>query len=158
MGIICRNDEELQRYLEPLRNEGKTVVTTNGCFDIFSGVHTQMLREAAGQADILVVGVNSDNSVKRWKGDNRPIRNQEERALIVSCVEGVDFVVFFDERDCTDFVRRVRPNVHVNDASYGENCVEADAVRESGGRLHLVPKFQGESNSNLVSRIRSMEL
>jgi rfaE bifunctional protein nucleotidyltransferase chain/domain len=154
MGIFCKSDEDLRSLLEPMRREGKTVVTTNGCFDLINLAHVRMIREAARQGDILVVGVNSDLSVSRWKGPNRPIRKQEERAEIVASMEGVDFVVLFDERECTEFVRRVRPDVHVNDASYGEDCVEAEAVKESGGRLHLIPKFEWESNSQLIDRIR----
>jgi len=154
MGIFCQSDEELHSYLEPLRHEGKTVVTTNGCFDLINLAHIRMLKDASKQGDILVVGVNSDESVRRWKGDNRPIRKQEERSEIVASLEMVDFVVLFDERECTEFVRRVKPDVHINDETYGENCVEAEAVKESGGRLHLIPKFEWESNSQLLQRIR----
>jgi rfaE bifunctional protein nucleotidyltransferase chain/domain len=156
MGTFCKSHEELQSFLEPLRNEGKTVVTTNGCFDLVNLAHIRMIKEAAKQADLLVVGVNSDLSVSRWKGPHRPIRKEEERAEIMAAMEDVDFVVLFDERECTEFVRRVAPDVHVNDASYGENCVEAEAVKECGGRLHLIPKFQWESNSQLIDRIREL--
>lgn len=156
MGNICKSYEELLTQLEPLRNEGKTVVTTNGCFDLINLAHVRMFKEAAAQGDILVVGLNSDLSVSRWKGPNRPIRKEEERAEIIAAMEPVDFVLLFDERECTDFVRRLAPDVHVNDASYGEDCVEAEAVKECGGRLHLVPKFQWESNTQLIDRIRKL--
>ena len=156
MGTFCKSHDELRVLLDPLRRDGKTVVTTNGCFDLINLAHVRMIKEAMRQGDILVVGVNSDLSVSRWKGPHRPIRKEEERAEILAAMEGVDFVVLFDERDCTDFVRRVAPDVHVNDASYGENCVEAGAVKECGGRLHLVPKFHWESNSQLIDRIREL--
>jgi len=157
MGIILNTQEEIDRELGEHRRNGKTIVTTNGCFDIINGSHVRMLKEAAAQGDILVVGLNSDASIQQWKGPSRPIRNQAERSEILAAIGCVDYVVFFDERDCTEFVRRIKPNIHVNDASYGENCVEAGAVRESGGKLHLIPKFEGESNSQLIERIRKLQ-
>ena len=132
------------------------MVTTNGCFDIINLAHVQMLREASEQGDILVVGVNSDDSIHKLKGPSRPIRGERERTEIVAAMEMVDFIILFDEKDSTDFVARVRPDVHVNDASYGNDCVEAKVLAEYGGRLHLVPKFEGESNSQLVERIRGL--
>lgn len=156
MGKLCRNPAELEEALEPLRQVGKQIVTTNGCFDIVSYAHLVMLRDAKSQGDILVVGVNSDESVRKLKGPTRPIRPEMERASIVAAFEFVDFVVLFDERDCTEFVTRVRPNVHVNDASYGENCIESQAVKECGGRLYLVPKFEWESNTQLLERIKTL--
>ncbi|MCA9409726.1 MAG: adenylyltransferase/cytidyltransferase family protein [Candidatus Omnitrophica bacterium] len=157
MGIVLETQEDIDRHLGEVRKQGRTIVTTNGCFDIINKSHIRMLKEAAAQGDVLVVGLNSDESIHQWKGPTRPIRNQDERAEILAAIGYVDFVVLFDERDCTEFVRRVKPDVHVNDASYGENCVEAGAVRESGGKLHLIPKFAGESNSQLIERIRKLE-
>lgn len=156
MGIFCRSNEELQTHLTALRGEGMTVVTTNGCFDIISLAHVRMLREASLQGDVLVVGINSDASIRKLKGPDRPIRKEDERAEIVAAMEMVSFVVLFDERESTSFVARVRPDVHVNDATYGEDCVEAKVLKEYGGRLHLIPKFQWESNSDLVERIRTL--
>jgi rfaE bifunctional protein nucleotidyltransferase chain/domain len=155
MGKFCQSDEELQRELEPLRQAGKVIVTTNGCFDIINLAHVRMLQTAKDQGDILVVGINSDNSIHQLKGPKRPIRSEQERVAIVAAFHSVDFVVLFEERDCTEFVSRVRPNIHVNDASYGENCVEAGAVKACGGRLYLVPKMEWESNSKLIERIRT---
>ncbi len=157
MGIILEKQEDIDRHLGELKKQGKSVVTTNGCFDIINGSHIRMLKNAASQGDVLVVGLNSDRSNPQWTGPSRPIRNEMERSEILAAIEYVDFVVLFDERDCIDFVRRVKPDVHVNDASYGENCVEAAAVKESGGKLYLIPKFEGESNSQLIERIRNLE-
>jgi len=154
MGKFCQSDEELQKELEPLRKAGKVIVTTNGCFDIISLAHVRMLEIAKEQGDILVVGINSDESIHKLKGPKRPIRPEQERMAIVAAFQMVDFAVLFDEKDCTDFVGRVRPNIHVNDASYGENCVESGAVRACGGKLFLVPKMEWESNSKLIERIR----
>lgn len=158
MGIWCQTEQELQTHLALDRGVGKRIVTTNGCFDILNYAHVRMLREARAQGDVLVVGLNSDASIQRLKGKERPIRNQIERAEILAALGMVDYVILFEERECIDFVRRVRPDVHVNDASYGENCIEADAVREGGGKLYLLPKFEWESNSQLIQRIRRMEM
>ncbi len=155
MGKFCSSDVELQKELEPLRQAGKVIVTTNGCFDIVSLAHVRMLQLAKAQGDILVVGVNSDESIHQLKGPKRPIRPELERATIIAAFQMVDFAVLFDEKDCIDFVRRVKPNVHVNDASYGENCIESGAVKECGGKLFLVPKMQWESNSKLIERIQT---
>jgi D-glycero-beta-D-manno-heptose 1-phosphate adenylyltransferase len=155
MGKFCQSDEELQRELEPLRQAGKVIVTTNGCFDIVSLAHVRMLQIAKDQGDVLVVGINSDHSIHQLKGPKRPIRTEQERVTIIAAFHMVDYAVLFDERDCTDFVSRVKPNVHVNDASYGENCIESSAVKACGGKLYLVPKFEWESNSKLIERIRT---
>lgn len=155
MGKYCISDEELQRELEPLRQAGKVIVTTNGCFDIISLAHIQMLQIAKAQGDVLVVGVNSDNSIHMLKGPMRPIRTEQERVAIIAALQMVDFAILFNERDCIEFVNRVKPNVHVNDASYGENCIESSAVKACGGKLFLVPKMSWESNSKLLERIRT---
>ena len=157
MGIVLEKQEDIDHHLGEVRSQGKTIVTTNGCFDIINASHIRMLKEAASQGEILVVGLNSDASIHQWKGPSRPIRNETERAEILAAIGYVDFVVLFDERDCTEFVRRIKPDIHVNDASYGEDCVEADAVKESGGKLFLIPKFEGESNSQLIERIQKLQ-
>ena len=157
MGVILKTPQEIEQHLGEVRKQGKTIVTTNGCFDIINASHIRMLQAASEQGDVLVVGLNSDQSIRQWKGPSRPIRNQSERAEILAAIGCVDFVVFFDERDCTEFVRRVKPDVHVNDASYGEDCVESEAVRECGGKLFLIPKFPGESNSQLIERIQKLK-
>ena len=156
MGIWCRTDQELQGYLRGERAKGHKIVTTNGCFDIVHSGHVKMLREAADQGDILVVGINSDASIRKLKGPNRPIRSEEERVEIINAFEMVDYTILFEERDCMDFIQRVRPDVHVNDASYGENCIEAETVRSVGARLHLAPKFPCESSTALLERIRRL--
>lgn len=155
MGKLCGTDAELQLELETLRNAGKTVVTTNGCFDIISLAHLRMLQIAKKQADVLVVGVNSDQSIHSLKGPARPIRTEIERASLVAAFAVVDFVTLFDEKESTAFVARVRPDVHVNDASYGEDCVETQILKTYGGKLFLVPKMMWESNSQLIERIRT---
>ena len=133
------------------------MVSINGSFDLLHGGHVYVLEEAARQGDVLVVGLNSDASVRAYKGPHRPILPEAERAETLLAMEAVDYVAFFDEPDCVAFVRRVRSDVHVNDASYGADCIEAPAVRECGGRLHLVGKRPGPSTTDILSRMRSAD-
>jgi len=152
-----RTPEALVETAGRLRREGKTIVTTNGCFDLLHGGHLHILSEAKSQGDVLIVGLNSDRSVRELKGEGRPVHSEEERAEILLSLEWVDFVALFEEPECIPFVRRARPDVHVNDASYGEDCIESEAVREGGGRLHLVKKLPVASTTDLIGRIRALE-
>lgn len=146
-------DIELAQALKQHRQRGETIVTTNGGFDILHTGHLHLLREAKKQGDVLVVGLNSDRSVKMSKGDTRPFNSENDRAEMLCALSMVDYVVLFDEKDCIDFVRRVKPDVHVNDSDYGENCIERAAVLEGGGRLHIVQKVAGRSTTDFARRI-----
>jgi rfaE bifunctional protein nucleotidyltransferase chain/domain len=150
-----RTEADLLECVKRLRSEEKTIVTTNGCFDILHRGHLHILSSAAAEGDILIVGLNSDQSVRANKGPSRPINPEDERAEVLLALEYVDYVALFHEKECIDFVKRVRPDVHVNDASYGENCVESAAVREGGGRLKLVEKIPVESTTELVRRMKA---
>lgn len=154
MGTWVKTDSEMQSILDQARADGKKVVTTNGCFDILHLGHLKMLEEAKAQGDVLVVGVNSDSSIKKLKGPQRPIRSEKERVQLVAALAVVDYAILFDEMFSNDFVARIKPDVHVNDATYGKSCVEAEILDEYGGRLHLIEKFPWESNTELLARIR----
>jgi len=155
MGQLIGTEKELKELVTRLRSEGKSIVSTNGCFDLMHRGHVHLLREAKEQGDVLIVGLNSDVSVRKNKGDSRPILPEQERAELLCSFEMVDCVYLFDEKDCIDFVRLVGADVHVNDASYGENCIESSTVRECGGRLHLVSKIQAPSSSAIIEKIRA---
>lgn len=150
---LIRTSRDLRSLGRRLRKERLTIVTTNGCFDLLHAGHLWILSEAKRQGDVLIVGMNSDRSVRKLKGKLRPLTPQEERAEILLALEWVDYVALFHERECNQFILRVCPDVHVNDDSYGVDCVEAPAVREVGARLHLVPKLSTSSTTDLVSRI-----
>ena len=151
---LLRTEEEVHRVLAPHRAAGKTIVSTNGCFDLLHLGHLHILTEAAAQGDVLIVGLNSDASVRALKGSGRPVIPQLERAEVLLSFEMVDYVVLFEEPECLNFVRMVRPDVHANDATYGEDCIEAPLVREGGGKLHLVSKISIPSTTDLISRMR----
>lgn len=149
---VLTDRNALTRLTREIRAGGRTVVTLNGCFDLIHGGHIYILTEAARQGDVLVVGLNSDQSVRAYKGPDRPILPQEERAEVLLALEPVDYVYIYDEPDCVDFVTAAAPDVHVNDASYGPDCIEAPAVRAGGGRLHLVSKRPGPSTTSIIDR------
>ncbi len=122
---------------EKAREEGKTIVTTNGTFDLLHPGHLYLLTQARLRGDLLIVGVNSDASVKRYKGPDRPVEPQDVRALKVA--RHSDAVFIFDDDDPRPWLSKIRPHVHVNAETYGKDCVEAPVLREIGAELVLVP-------------------
>lgn len=149
-----RTEGEIQKIAEKLRQKGRTIVTTNGSFDLMHIGHIKFLQEAKKQGDVLIVGLNSDASVKKYKSEDRPIVPQQHRADTLVALKCVDFVVVMDEAEiAAPLIRTVKSHVHVNGAEYGENCVEAEAVKEVGARLHLVPLYKGFSTTGLIDKI-----
>lgn len=140
---------ELAGLSAMLRRRGKRIVTINGSFDLLHPGHLYILREAKLQGDVLIVGLNSDGSVRRYKGQDRPIVPEGQRADMLLALRFVDYVHVFDEVTPNAFIEEVRPDVHVNGAEYGENCVEAETVRRVNARLHLVGRIPGFSSTKL---------
>jgi len=138
-----------------LRAKGKRLVTVNGSFDLLHGGHLHLLNEARRQGDVVIVGLNSDTSIRAYKGPNRPIVQERRRAEMLLALRSVDYVHIFDELDPRAFLEEVKPDVHVNGSEYGENCIEAETVRNGGGRLHLVDRLPGLSTTELVSALHS---
>jgi D-beta-D-heptose 7-phosphate kinase/D-beta-D-heptose 1-phosphate adenosyltransferase len=144
---------ELAGLSNRLRSLGKRIATLNGSFDILHAGHLYILHEARRQADVLIVGLNSDESVRAYKGPDRPFIGETDRARLLMALRDVDYVHVFDESTPIAFLEQVRPDVHVNGAEYGEQCVEAPAVRAGGGRVHLVDRLPDLSTSGLIDRI-----
>jgi len=152
--------EEIMKISEEAKKQGKKVVSINGSFDILHAGHIGMLKEAKEQGDILILGLNTDDSVRRWKKfqnnpnwAKRPIIPQEDRAAMLAAIEYVDYITLFDETDCINFIESVKPNVHVNGADYGKECIEAPAVKKYGGVVHIAKWSPGKSTSNLIAKI-----
>ena len=137
------------------RRNGATVATLNGSFDLLHAGHLYILYEASRTADLLVVALNTDASVRQYKNPSRPIIPLKERMEMVAALGFVDFVTWFDEADPRELLRLLRPDIHVNGAEYGERCIEADVVRECGGRLHLVDRIPGLATSRILETIRN---
>ena len=153
-----RSREQIGPLMETLRRENKKIVFTNGCFDLLHVGHMYLLREAKKLGDILVVGLNSDASVKRLKGDSRPIVPAEDRAYAITALESVDYLVVFDEPDPMELLRLIRPDVLVKGDDYKEtDVVGADFLKSYGGLIRLIPLRRGISTSALVERIRAAQ-
>lgn len=145
------------KAVENFRNEhaGQKIVFTNGCFDILHVGHIRYLREAAGLGDILIIGLNSDASVKRLKGPERPINSQSERAEMLSVLGFVDYVVIFDEDTPLQLINEIQPDVLVKGGDYlPENVVGREEVEDRGGKLVLIPFVEGKSTTHLIEAIR----
>jgi D-beta-D-heptose 7-phosphate kinase/D-beta-D-heptose 1-phosphate adenosyltransferase len=149
--------EKLKAKLEVERRLGKKIVFTNGCFDILHTGHLQLLRKAKSFGDVLVVGLNTDASIKRLKGPERPILPEEERVEIISALEPVDYVVLFSEDDPCKIIAELKPDVHVKGGDYDPsdyvNMPEAKVVHEYGGEVKIVNLIDGKSTTNIIKKI-----
>jgi len=135
---------------------GEKVVWTNGCFDLLHVGHIRGFRDAKALGDILIVGINSDASVRGIKGDSRPIVNQEERAELIAALEMVDYVTIFDEPTPVSALSRLRPDIHCKGAEYEDGArpmPEREVVLGYGGQIRFLPFHAGRSTSELVDRI-----
>jgi rfaE bifunctional protein nucleotidyltransferase chain/domain len=136
-----------------LKNAGKTVATLNGSFDLLHAGHLHIIYEASKQADVLIVALNSDQSIKQYKSPSRPIIPLEYRLQMMAALAFVDYVTSFDETTPVDILTKIKPHVHVNGAEYGENCIEAETVKMHGGRIHIVALVPGLSTSTIINKI-----
>jgi rfaE bifunctional protein nucleotidyltransferase chain/domain len=149
-----KKKEDLRRIVEDLKKEGKKIVFTNGCFDLIHLGHIRYLEKARLLGDILVVGVNSDRSVRNLKGPKRPILHEEERAEILSSLGSVDFVTVFDELTPLELISSLLPHVLVKGGDWTkENIVGKEVVERSGGEVVILPFVEGSSTSNLIETI-----
>ncbi len=147
---------ELEEKVEGLKNQGKTIVTLNGSFDLMHAGHLHIIYEASLQGDILIVGLNTDRSIQTYKSPLRPIIPLEYRLQMMAALEMVDFVTWFDETDPRELLKKIQPHVHVNGAEYAENCIEAETVRSCGGKIHIVDLVSGLSTSQVIKKIQSL--
>ena len=151
-----RTLDELLVEVAAHRREGRRIVFTNGCFDIVHAGHIALLREAARLGGALVVGVNSDDSVRRLKGSDRPVHALDDRLEVLSELQSVSSVVVFDGDTPIDLIRAIRPEILVKGADYAkEQVVGAECVTEWGGRVELIPLLDGRSTSAAIERIRA---
>ena len=146
--------EQLEKKVEEIRSKGFSIATLNGSFDLMHAGHLYIIHQAHGQADRLIVALNSDASIQKYKSPDRPIVPLQYRLEMVAALEFVDYVTWFEETDPRDLLAKIKPDVHVNGAEYGENCIEADVVRSNGGRLHLVPRIPTLATSAIIEKIK----
>jgi len=148
--------DEVRRRVEEARAAGRTVAFANGCFDVLHVGHVRYLEGARAEADVLVVGVNGDGSVRRLKGEGRPVLPEGDRALLVAAVRAVDHVVVFADDDVARLLLALRPDVHCKGTDYTPDTVpERDVVRSYGGRVAIVGDPKNHDTRVLLQRIRT---
>lgn len=149
--------DEIKSIVEDLKLKMKKIVFTNGCYDILHLGHISLLKEAKKQGDILIVGLNTDESVKTIKGPTRPINNENDRADVIASIEGVDYVVLFNEKTPEKIIKMIKPDIHVKGGDYNpydyKKMPEAKIVHSYGGKVHIVKTVDGKSTTNIINKI-----
>lgn len=154
MGKIIKK-EEAKEIIGKLKKQNKKTVFTNGCFDILHVGHVRYLRESSKYGDILIVGLNSDISVKKIKGDSRPINNENDRAEILAELECVDFVVIFDEESPSKLIDELKPDIYTKGADYSlETLPERDIVLKNNIEVKFIKFVEGKSTTNIIKTIQ----
>ena len=146
-------DEHIEAYAAALRAAGARVVFTNGCFDILHAGHVRYLTAARAQGDVLILGLNSDASVRRLKGETRPVNSEADRAEVVGALASVDYVVIFGEDTAEELIAKVQPAVYAKGGDYTlETLPEARIVESYGGEVAFIPLVEGKSTTNIIAR------
>ena len=154
MGEKIIKREELAENVRALKRAGKRIVFTNGCFDLLHIGHIRYLKSAKAEGDVLLVGLNSDRSVRQIKGPTRPIVSENERAEVLASLACVDFITFFDEPDPLVTIRVLMPDVLVKGADWEEDAIVGkEVVEANGGRVVRIPLTQGASTSKIIEKI-----
>ena len=149
------NKKDLDRLIKELRNKNKTIVMTNGCFDILHAGHVRYLKESKKFGDILIVGLNSDISIKAVKGNNRPINPENDRIEVLSGLEAVSYIVLFDEISPVDIINKIKPDIYTKGADYTVRTLpEAETIINNGGRIEFIKLVEGRSTTKIIDKIR----
>lgn len=146
--------EELGRISQELKSQGKILVTTNGTFDILHVGHKRALEQSKSFGDVLIVGVNSDSSVKQYKSDLRPIVPENDRAEMLAGLACVDYVVIFQEKEPSNFLNIVKPHIHTKGGEYDpEKLIETAIIKQNGGKVVKTDQVLGLSTTNIIKKI-----
>ncbi len=146
---------EIADTTEKLHDKDKEIVFTNGCFDIIHSGHIKYLREAKKQGNYLVVGLNSDSSVKKLKGNDRPINEQEDRAVVLNALKPVDFVVIFSEETPYELIKLIRPDILVKGGDWQpKDIVGSNIVLANGGKVKSLNFVEGQSTTSIIKKIQ----
>ena len=149
------NPSSIDEFLADCRNNNKTIVFTNGCFDILHRGHVEYLAAAAGLGDILFLGLNTDASVRKLKGPERPINDEEARALVLASLQAIGAVMLFDEDTPYELIKKVQPDVLVKGADYKpEDIVGYDIVTAKGGKVITIEFVEGFSTTKTIEKMR----
>ena len=149
------DDKSLDKKLNLWREKGRTIVFSNGCFDILHRGHVEYLSKAADLGDILIIGLNTDDSVRRLKGPSRPVNDEKARAILLSALEFVDAIMFFEEDTPYNLIKRVQPDVLVKGKDYkAEDIVGYDIVTAKGGKVETIELVEGFSTTKTIEKMR----
>ena len=150
--------EELVKHLDYHRQQKERIVFTNGCFDVLHRGHIEYLKFCKEQGDIVVLGLNSDNSVRQLKGPERPVNNQHDRAAVLAAMESIDYITIFDELDPLELIQQVRPDVLVKGADWSDKgVIGREFVESCGGRVELAPMLDGKSSTSTLEKLKRIE-
>ncbi len=154
-----KNLEELKKIRSKYKNRSEKVVFTNGCFDLLHIGHVRYLYEAKNQGDILIVALNSDSSVKKLKGNNRPIINESERAELLAALEMIDYIIIFEELTAKKLINNIKPDIYVKGGDYSKDSLtEWTTVEKNGGEVRLLKEIKGRSTTSLIKKINEMNV
>ena len=154
MGIILKKNE-IQSWLKNFRKIKRKLVFTNGCFDILHVGHITYLEKAKNFGDALFVGINSNNSIKKIKGINRPVNDQNDRAIVLKSIESVDVVTIFDEETPENLIKEIAPDYLVKGGDYNPNkIVGYNKVTSYGGKVKIISYVEGFSSTNIIKKIK----
>jgi rfaE bifunctional protein nucleotidyltransferase chain/domain len=146
----------LQEAIAAAKKDGRRIVFCNGCFDVLHVGHVRYLEAAKALGDLLIVAVNSDEQVRKQKGEDRPLMPQDQRAEIVSALAAVDFVTIFEEPTVTELLLALKPDIHAKGTDYTEDTVpERDVVRSYGGRVAIAGDQKDHSSSEMIGKVSS---
>ena len=143
--------EKLKNFLKKAKKEGKKIVFTNGCFDILHAGHVRIIEFSKSQGDLLILGLNTDASIKRLKGPSRPINKEKDRAIVVSALQAVDGVVLFKEDTPLNLIKTIKPDILVKGADYTKENVVG---RKYAGKVVLCPLVKGKSTTNIIKKAK----
>lgn len=147
---------QLDHWRAEIKAKELSIVSLNGSFDLMHAGHLKILQEAASQGDILIVALNTDASIQRYKGPKRPIISLKDRLEMMASIAYVDFVTYFDEDDPRVILSHIQPDIHVNGSEYGPMCIEAETVKEHGGKIYIVELKPGLSTSKIMNTIKQI--
>lgn len=147
---------QINDVVSKLKAQNKKIVTTNGCFDILHVGHVRYLQKAKSYGDVLIIAVNSDNSVKKIKGNSRPINNQNDRLEVLDALKSVDFVVLFEETSPINLILQIKPDIHTKGGDYTiETLPEAKKILEIGTKIEFIPFVNGKSTTAVIEKMKN---
>ena len=147
---------QLLPIVTKLKAQGKIIVTNNGSYDILHLGHLLGLFEAKHQGDVLIVGVNSDHSIRNYKGPTRPINPEYMRVRMLAALMCVDYAFLFDDTVPISWLAQLQPHIHTNGAEYGKDCIEREVVESHGGTIHLLSMLEGYKTTNIINKIKGL--